>query len=112
MAGLLRGLPLFFRIEYTFADTIKEFFMDIDLVVLWVDGTDPAWLAEKKKYEPEKLLPDGGDNRYRDWGRQQIPGLGSDALLVQIDRSVRAMGPQSLLRYLGPYPWFFEHGSA
>ena len=42
--------------------------MDIDLVVLWVDGTDPAWLAEKKKYEPEKLLPDGGDNRYRDWG--------------------------------------------
>ena len=42
--------------------------MDIDLVVLWVDGADPAWLAEKKKYEPEKPLPDGGDNRYRDWG--------------------------------------------
>ena len=42
--------------------------MDIDLVVLWVDGTDPVWLAEKKKYEPDKPLPDGGDKRYRDWG--------------------------------------------
>lgn len=40
---------------------------DIDIVVPWVDGSDPIWLAEKKKYSPN-----GGDddniNRYRDWG--------------------------------------------
>ncbi len=42
--------------------------MDIDFVVLWVDGSDPAWLAEKEKYEPERVLPDGGKNRWRDWG--------------------------------------------
>ncbi len=41
--------------------------MDIDFVVLWVDGNDPAWQAEKQKY---KGAPDGGNgsNRYRDWG--------------------------------------------
>ena len=39
---------------------------DIDLVVLWVDGADPAWQAEKAKYT-------GGSEgdarliRYRDW---------------------------------------------
>lgn len=42
---------------------------DIDFVLLWVDGGDPAWRAKKKKY-----LPDGdpddtstGEQRYRDW---------------------------------------------
>ena len=25
--------------------------MDIDFVVLWVDGNDPAWQAEKAKYQ-------------------------------------------------------------
>lgn len=25
--------------------------MDIDLVVLWVDGNDPVWQAEKAKYQ-------------------------------------------------------------
>lgn len=37
----------------------------IDFVVTWVDGSDPAWLAEKAKYSS-----DGGDvrtSRYRDW---------------------------------------------
>ena len=24
--------------------------MEIDLVYLWVDGNDPAWLAKKKAY--------------------------------------------------------------
>ena len=25
--------------------------MDIDFVVLWVDGSDPVWQAEKAKYQ-------------------------------------------------------------
>ena len=41
--------------------------MDIDFVVPWVDGNDPAWLEEKRKYEPDKELIFGGKNRYRDW---------------------------------------------
>ena len=39
----------------------------IDFVVTWVDGSDPAWLAEKAQYSS-----DGGDvrnSRYRDWGQ-------------------------------------------
>lgn len=44
----------------------------IDVVVTWVDGSDPAWLAEKKQYDSEissngKEKPDS-PNRYRDWG--------------------------------------------
>ncbi|MBR4072550.1 MAG: Stealth CR1 domain-containing protein [Clostridia bacterium] len=39
---------------------------NIDLVVLWVDGNDPAWQAQKAS-----VTQSGGDNRairYRDWG--------------------------------------------
>lgn len=41
--------------------------MDIDFVVLWVDGNDPAWQAEKRKYEGKKD-DNNGAHRYRDWG--------------------------------------------
>lgn len=37
----------------------------IDFVVLWVDGADPRWLAEKRKYDGTS--GDSGENRYRDW---------------------------------------------
>ena len=37
----------------------------IDLVIPWVDGADPAWLAEKAAYSPGK--GDDRTNRYRDW---------------------------------------------
>jgi len=40
---------------------------EIDIVITWVDGSDPAWLAEKKKYTPCKNNDDRV-NRYRDWG--------------------------------------------
>ena len=46
----------------------------IDLVLPWVDGADPAWLAEKRKYESGGLAePRAGgeanaDCRYRDCG--------------------------------------------
>ncbi len=38
----------------------------IDFVILWVDGSDPKWLEEKKKYKPELDTVDAV-NRYRDW---------------------------------------------
>lgn len=40
--------------------------MDIDFVVTWVDGSDPAWRAERARF-----LPNGEEDdreiRYRDW---------------------------------------------
>lgn len=42
--------------------------MDIDIVILWVDGSDPAWLEEKRKYAPPATKDSNSVNRYRDWG--------------------------------------------
>ena len=42
--------------------------MDIDFVVLWVDGNDPAWQAEKAKYSGETVDDSNSANRFRDWG--------------------------------------------
>lgn len=47
-------------------ETIKP----IDFVIIWVDGNDPEWQAEKRKYQP------GGNTddtiaRYRDWDNLQ-----------------------------------------
>ena len=39
----------------------------IDFVVLWVDGSDPKWLAKKKKYQPE-IDVNNTAARYREWG--------------------------------------------
>ena len=41
---------------------------DIDIVVLWVDGSDPAWLAQKAQYQPPVSKESNAVNRYRDWG--------------------------------------------
>ena len=41
----------------------------MDIVITWVDGSDEAWLAERKKYETKDLPIDAvGDRRFRDWG--------------------------------------------
>ncbi len=40
---------------------------DIDFVILWVDGSDPEWRAEKAKYNPDFKVSDG-EERYREWG--------------------------------------------
>ncbi len=40
---------------------------EIDIVITWVDGSDPAWLNEKANYSPQKNNDDRV-NRYRDWG--------------------------------------------
>ena len=42
--------------------------MEIDFVVLWVDGSDPVWQAEKKKYQSSETDDSNSVNRYRDWG--------------------------------------------
>lgn len=41
--------------------------MEIDFVILWVDGNDPAWQAEKIKYQSRKKDDSNSVNRYRDW---------------------------------------------
>jgi len=38
----------------------------IDIVITWVDGSDPVWLAEKQKYSPG-IDTDARPERYRDW---------------------------------------------
>lgn len=40
--------------------------MDIDFVLTWVDGADPAWRAERAKYDPG-FGADDREERYRDW---------------------------------------------
>ena len=42
--------------------------MDIDFVVLWVDGNDPEWRAEKAKYQGAVTGDSNSVNRFRDWG--------------------------------------------
>lgn len=43
----------------------------IDFVVTWVDGNDPVWLEEKRRYEKELLNKenekDNGIERFREW---------------------------------------------
>lgn len=39
--------------------------MDIDLVYTWVDGSDPKWLEEKKKWECEQEFPLSASNKCR-----------------------------------------------
>ncbi len=43
----------------------------IDFVILWVDGSDPNWLEEKKKYSIDKAKDDDRDFRFRDWDNLQ-----------------------------------------
>ncbi len=38
----------------------------IDFVMIWVDGSDPKWLMEKEKYNPNQNT-DSSNIRYRDW---------------------------------------------
>ena len=40
----------------------------IDFVIAWVDGSDPAWQAEKEKYAPHQGDNSASPNRFRDWG--------------------------------------------
>ena len=44
----------------------------IDILISWVDGSDPEWLAEKVKYESHDILSDDRALRYRDWDNLQF----------------------------------------
>ena len=41
---------------------------DVDVAVLWVDGNDPNWLAEKRKYDANESADSNGVFRFRDYG--------------------------------------------
>lgn len=41
--------------------------IDIDFVITWVDGSDPLWLEEFKRFHSIKADEDTRDIRYRDW---------------------------------------------
>ena len=43
---------------------------EIDFVVLWVDGNDPAWQADKARFSATKDT-DVRPNRYRDWDKMK-----------------------------------------
>ena len=43
---------------------------DIDFVITWVDGNDPAWQAEKARFRPSEKT-DSSKIRYRDWDNLQ-----------------------------------------
>lgn len=40
----------------------------IDFIIPWVDGSDPAWLAEKARYAGSDFDIEDSAARYRDWG--------------------------------------------
>lgn len=42
--------------------------MEIDFVILWVDGNDLKWQKEKEKYQHGKITENNAESRYRDWG--------------------------------------------
>ena len=61
----------------------------IDIVVTWVDGNDPEWLAEKKKYDNADSDFDDGSNsskRYRDWGLMKYWFRGVDKYMPWINK--------------------------
>lgn len=56
----------------------------IDAVIAWVDGGDPAWLAEKEPYSAA-AREDGRALRYRDWGVLQYLFRGLERFAPWID---------------------------
>lgn len=57
----------------------------IDLVLLWVDGNDPVWQAEKKEYT-NKSSGDDRIIRYREWDNLQYFFRGVEKFLPWIRR--------------------------
>ncbi len=43
----------------------------IDFVMIWVDGNDPEWRAEKAKYDGRVVTASNSEVRYRDWDNLQ-----------------------------------------
>ena len=59
---------------------------DIDLVVLWVDGSDPDWLAEKKKYAGSVENDGNAVYRFRDFGLMKYWFRAVESFLPWVNR--------------------------
>lgn len=46
---------------------MKDENQEIDIVVPWVDGSDPVWRASRNMYS-EQNDGDNREERFRDWG--------------------------------------------
>lgn len=58
--------------------------MDVDIVLLWVDGNDHVWLDEYNKYCIDANKKDNSKNRFRDWDNLQYLFRGVDSFLPWI----------------------------
>ena len=52
----------------------------IDIVIPWVDGSDPVWQADHAKYRASKSA-DNHPARYREWGLFRYWFRGTDTCL-------------------------------
>lgn len=43
----------------------------IDFIMIWVDGNDPEWRAEKAQYDGKKVTAANSEVRFRDWDNLQ-----------------------------------------
>lgn len=59
---------------------------DIDIVIMWVDGSDPQWLKEKAKYRNDSFSVDDAINRYRDWDNLQYIFRGIEQFMPWVNR--------------------------
>ena len=59
--------------------------MEIDFVLPWVDGADPAWQQQKRRYTPD-LAQDAREVRYRDWGTLRYWFRGVEAFAPWVRR--------------------------
>lgn len=58
----------------------------IDVVLTWVDGNDPNWRAEKRKYDKCSTLIDEREIRYRDWDNIQYIFRGIENYMPWINK--------------------------
>ena len=58
----------------------------IDIVIIWVDGGDPRWLRQKRKYEKDKNDESNSLIRYRDWGQLKYVFRGIDKFMPWINK--------------------------
>lgn len=59
----------------------------IDIVIPWVDGTDPEWVKEKNKYDPKAKRGYGNDaSRFRDWDEMRYWFRGVETYMPWVNR--------------------------
>ena len=81
--------------------------MEMDFVMAWVDGNDPAWQKEKRKTEhvPEATAEaDDRDERYRDWDNLQYWFRGVEQFAPWVT--------ENSFCHLGASPQMAEYGAS